>query len=319
MFARISLLLFAVLTAQSAWAGTEAVAQVDGTTISRSDLDRGVQLIAARNHTTVANLQHSNEFPAIQRAVLNSLVEQEILWQAARVKYAPGDAEVDNDFNRLQARYGSKADFIKALQQAGQTEQTLRRQIRRQLAISKYMAAEITKKIHISDADIKHYYDTHREVSHRLRIYRLRELLIPTDTEDAKATAEKLDKEAKAGANFAALARKHSADGNAALGGDLGFVAVNLFPEPFKKAVHDTKTGQVSGVVKSKFGYQLIKVEDVRGGQRVPLAQVHDHIRQLAFKAANTDGIKARIQSLVNNAKVKILIKPHVPPVAPKN
>jgi len=309
---RIGLLMLATLAFHSAWAGSppaDPVARVNGTAITRADLDRSLAFVAARNHATLAALQHSGEFPRIEHVVLNSLVEQEILWQAARVKHTPDPAAVDRELDQVRSRYGSKQAFTEAMARAGQTEASVKEQIRRQSAIAAYMSAEVTKKIHITDADIERYYHDHPEMSHRLRLYRLREILIPAKAKHANAEAHKLQAEARGGADFAALARKHSADGNAALGGDLGYVAVNLFPEPFQKAVRATAPGKVSDVVETRFGLQIVEVEARRGGEPVALSRVHDRIRTQAFQTANRAGVKARIKALTKKAKVDILLK----------
>jgi len=309
---RIGLLMLATVAFHSAWAGpdpADPVARVNGTTITRTDLDRSLKTVAARNHATVAMLQHSGEFPQIQHAVLNSLVQQEILWQAARVKHNPDRVTVNRELEQVRSRYRSNQAFLEAIGQAGQTEAQLKKEMRRQIAISSYLSAEVTKKIHISDADIKRYYHDHPAMSHRLRLYHLREILIPPTHQDARAKAKKLLTQARGGADFATLARKHSADGNATLGGDLGYVAVNLFPAPFQKAAQTTAPGKVSDVVETRYGYQIIEVEARRGGEAVPLARVRDRIRKQAFDAANTAGIKARMRALMDKAKVDILLK----------
>lgn len=102
----------------------------------------------------------------------------------------------------------------------------------------------------------------------------------------AKAKAEKLLAEVKKNpAQFAELARKNSEDpGSAANGGDLEFFGRGAMTKPFEDAVFSLKKGQISDVVESDFGFHIIEVTDVRGGQAQPFEAVRAQIEDDARK-----------------------------------
>lgn len=76
-----------------------------------------------------------------------------------------------------------------------------------------------------------------------------------------------------AGADFSALAKQHSQDpGSAVAGGDLGWVALGDMVKPFEQSLFDMDKGAVSAVVKTQFGYHLIKLDDIRSETVEPLA-----------------------------------------------
>jgi peptidyl-prolyl cis-trans isomerase D len=85
--------------------------------------------------------------------------------------------------------------------------------------------------------------------------------------------------EAKAGKDFSELAKKYSQDaGSAAKGGDLGWFGHGQMVKEFEEAAFSLSRGAIGGPVKSKFGYHIIKVEDVREARLKPFEEVRDQI-----------------------------------------
>ena len=93
---------------------------------------------------------------------------------------------------------------------------------------------------------------------------RARHILIKTSTPDARAKAEQLLVELKAGAHFEELARKNSEDaGSAAKGGDVGYVTDGATVAPFEEALKALKTpNELSAVVETQFGFHIIRLEE---------------------------------------------------------
>jgi peptidyl-prolyl cis-trans isomerase D len=87
------------------------------------------------------------------------------------------------------------------------------------------------------------------------------------DDAAAKKQAEELTAKAKAGTDFAQLAKDNSKDpGSAAQGGDLGWAQRGMFVGPFEDALFAMSVGEIRGPVKSDFGYHVIKLDEVEAG-----------------------------------------------------
>jgi peptidyl-prolyl cis-trans isomerase D len=158
-----------------------------------------------------------------------------------------------------------------------------------------------------SDDAIKAYYDDHRDdrfteqeqvrASHIL-------ISVPPDADDAaKAAARKKAEDvlakAKAGGDFAALAKENSGDpGSASKGGDLGFFPRGRMVPQFEEVAFTLEPGTISEIVESPFGLHIIRVDEKKAGGPQPIEQVREQIvttltdergLELAHKQADTD------------------------------
>src|SRR5690606_32120841 len=97
--------------------------------------------------------------------------------------------------------------------------------------------------------------------------------------EQALAKAQEVEKELRAGGDFAALAEKYSQDiGSASAGGDLGYATEGVFVPEFEKVLFSLKPGEVSEPVKTEYGYHLIKLQDVRAREMPSFEEMKDQL-----------------------------------------
>jgi peptidyl-prolyl cis-trans isomerase D len=153
--------------------------------------------------------------------------------------------------------------------------------------------AGIKKGIPVPEEDLRKYYTENAARYTAAEERRARHILIKADKaaapdvrQKAKARAEALLAEArKAPTGFAELAKKNSDDaGSAVQGGDLDFFGRGAMVKPFEDAAFAMKPGEISNVVESDFGYHVILLEAVRGGEKKPFEVVRpaieDEVRQ---------------------------------------
>ncbi len=143
----------------------------------------------------------------------------------------------------------------------------------------------------ITDRDVALYYQDHRDEFTQEEESCARHILVKVrpdeggeghGEEEARRIAQTLLERLRAGGDFAALARTSSEDqGSAANGGDLGCFPAGRMVPAFDDAVYDLDPGETSELVRTNFGYHIIRLESRREETTLPLAQVEDRVRTL--------------------------------------
>ncbi|MGN6182180.1 MAG: peptidylprolyl isomerase [Thermoanaerobaculia bacterium] len=199
----------------------------------------------------------------------------------------------------------------------------------RENLIANAQLQRIEKGITISDEDLKKKYDANKNEYEQVKA---RHILVAFDgspaaqadkpkltDEQAKAKAEDLRKQLLAGAKFEDLAQKESDDtGSGSRGGDLGeFGRGQMVPE-FEQAAFSAKVGEVTPVVRTQFGYHIIKVE---AHDSTPFEQVKPVIerneRQERLQAA-LEKLKTDAKATFNETYFAVPAAPAAAPEAPK-
>ena len=148
-------------------------------------------------------------------------------------------------------------------------------------------------RVDVTDRDITLYYQDHRDEFLQEEEFCARHILVKVRSEGDDAAAGHEEEEARriaqallgrvqSGGDFGALAKASSEDlGSGANGGDLGcFPAGRMVPE-FDDALYDLDEGETSGLVRTNFGYHIIRLESRREEKTLPLAEVKERVRVL--------------------------------------
>jgi peptidyl-prolyl cis-trans isomerase D len=147
-------------------------------------------------------------------------------------------------------------------------KETYRIPDRRKIRFVRVNSAEIASKLKVPREDVERAYNTKLGTYTTPEQIRASHILLTTEGKDdaaVRAEAEKVLKEAKSGADFAALAKKYSKDeSNAQQGGDLDFFGRGRMVPEFEQVAFAMKPGDISDLVKTEFGYHIIKLTDRR-------------------------------------------------------
>lgn len=175
--------------------------------------------------------------------------------------------------------------------------------IKEQLLIESLLKKKIAANAQLNDEELKKYYDANKDKFKKEREVNTRHILLKTE-EEAKQIKEKLQN----GEDFVELAKKFSIDPNAkTTGGELGFYPKgSLLPEYEDVAFKLAKVGQVSGIVKSQYGYHIIRLEGAKPPTFVAFDEVKDFIKQQLAQEKQKELIEKYIEDLKKIAKITI-------------
>lgn len=183
----------------------------------------------------------------------------------------------------------------------------------------KYVLVDYNKaedQVHITDADLRDYYDQHRDQYRSPEQVKVSHILIKTPlpgpdgkvdekgVAEAQQRAEDLLKQVKSGANFEELAKKYSEDsGSAKNGGSLGWVGRGQTVPEFEKVAFSLPKGQISGVVKSSYGFHIIRVDDKHDAELKPLDEVKSEIEPILKRQRAQQIAQDEAQKILNQAQ----------------
>ena len=296
--AAVVLVALAVLVATACGSSSDkqsvpenAVAVVDGTTVTKSELDA---LLARAQKTYKAQKRAfpkagTAEYQALQTQAVAFLVQRaEYSNRAADLKLTVTDKEITDRINQIKTQSfgGSQAKLDKQLKAQGYTPESLKSDIKAQL-ISEKIYASVTKDAKVSDADITKYYNQNKSQYQTGESRDVRHILVKS-----KAQANKIYDQLKAGASFAALAKKYSIDpGSKNNGGKLTIVRGQTVA-PFDATAFNLSKNVVSRPIKTQYGYHVIQpISAIKPPKVTPLKEAKPAIQATLLDKAKTDAI----------------------------
>jgi len=261
------------------------VAVVGDTAVLQSDLQEYVLRLQIQQGIRIP--QDPKQLEAFLRQVLDQKIN-EILFviHAEREGITVTEAElnevVDDRIARARSQFANQLEFEQALAAEGVTAPEYRiritEQTRSEMLTNRYLQTQVSKMqpVTVSEEEIRERFEAQKPaLGARPATVTLKQVVIAAKpSADARLMAEeeaaRALSRARSGEDFARLAREFSDDpGTRERGGELGWVGKgDLVPE-FERALFAMKAGEVSDVVETPFGFHIIKLERIRGDERL--------------------------------------------------
>jgi len=299
--------------------GDPVVAKGKGVEVKRNDLDAVVvkskAIAAARGITAPPDLE--------EQALKNLIYQQLFLSKATDADRVKGKQNFNERLAKAKTESGlSDEEFDKRISMqlfGGETREQWDKQQADLATIPVVLERELN--VHITDEDVKKFYDDPANIASFEQPEEVRAshiLLMTSDPEtheplsaDKKEAKHKLMedilKQARAGTNFADLAKQYSEDpGSKDKGGEYTFPRGQMVKQ-FEDTAFSLKPGEISDIIETQFGYHIIKLSEKIPAKKVEFDKVkdgiHDHLLNLAIQKQLPDYLK----KLVKDADIKIM------------
>ena len=218
-------------------------------------------------------------FNVRKQTLENMVMEKVFVEEANKLKLTPPEEElnkeIDTTIEGYKKQFGDKYEEV--LKAQGLNNDTIKDFVKDQILIRK--ASEYaTKDVKVTDADAEKYYNEHKDQFTKKPGAELSHILVKNEDE-----SKKIKQELDNGASFADEAKKYGTDGTKDNGGKLGFVEYDTtqMDKDFMAAAKQLKDGEISGPVKTQFGYHIIKAEKVQKDSKIQsFADVKEQIIQ---------------------------------------
>ena len=291
----------------------DVIAKVNGESVTRTELEDYVRNLEGQAGSPIPADQRDR----IYRGVIDQLVGYKLLVQEAKArKVVVADADVDARIAEVKKQFPSEDLFMQTLIDRKMTVDQIKADARRDMSIARLIEAEIAPRVAVKPGQVEEFYKSNPDKFLQPERVRASHILIATAENadaatkaQAKAKAQQVLKDVKAGKDFAALARQHSQDpGSAVNGGDLGFFQQGQMVGPFNDAAFSLKPGAPSDLVETQFGFHIIRVAEKQPARTVPLEEVRPRIEEFLQHQNRESETESFVKALRAKSKVEILV-----------
>jgi peptidyl-prolyl cis-trans isomerase C len=216
----------------------------------------------------------------------------------------------------LENIINQKLLYGQALKQNLKEDAAVKKQIEeatKDILVRDYIKKEIEQKVMVSDADAQAYYDGNKDKFKEPEKVMVSHILV-----DNEAEAKDILASLNGGADFAALAKEKSKCPSKDKGGDMGLLAKGQTVPEFEQAAFALQPGQLSEVVKTQFGYHIIKVTERQPEKISSFDEVKDQVKQMLLAQKQKERFDSLLNELKDRNKVVIYKDVLMPPAENK-
>ncbi|HIJ50444.1 MAG TPA: hypothetical protein HPP54_05215 [Nitrospinae bacterium] len=264
-------------------------------------------------------------------SIAKDLIEKEVVRELVSQKGKKENLKIDSELIEkelvlLRSSYSSEEDFTKALKARNITLEDIKKSMQIDINARQLLNAQIKGKINISDEEVKKYYDNNKSQFVRPEAYHTRHILAAFFPPEAlrnqtieelqknkeyfaRIAEEKIDKimaELKKGAEFKEVAKNQSDDESTREnGGDLDFIYKGVFDASFDEAAGKLKPGEISGKIKTRFGFHVLQLIETKISEIAPFNEMKPGIQKYLFLEEAKKQVASYVEELRKKAKIE--------------
>jgi peptidyl-prolyl cis-trans isomerase C len=257
----------------------DVIAKVNNYTIHGNEL---------RTFSTMFGMNQQENLPKREynEQLLDEYMRRILLWQeAGALGIAVDDSTVQIIISNFEQSVGGEEALNQRLQEANINRADLQQSIRRDLVIREFLETHFVEESAVDSSEALAYFEENPDKFSSPDSVRARHILLQVHADDSDVVKQDKRKKiedillkAKSGGDFAQLAQQYSEGPSNVRGGDLGFFPKGTMVQPFDSVAFALGVGEISGVVETKYGYHIIKVEAKKSGQHFAFDEIKDEL-----------------------------------------
>lgn len=289
------------------------VAVVEDKVITRDEIMKELAPMIPQIQARARNeMEFNNEVKRLSSELVQNLVDRELIIKDFKDKKLQiPQATLDSYFeDYLQREFGGdRAEFLKYVQSQNKTVKQVRAEFEETLIISSMQQQKRMTVSEVSPTKIKEYYEQNKDKWYSPASARVSQIMLNVarspKPENTKKLAADIVAKARAGEDFAELAKRYSQDAGASKGGDLGIIKKGDFTPVIDEAVFKLKKDEVSDPIETGGIIFIFKVFDVKKEGIQPIDDVRDQIEWILVEQNQKIVYQKWIESLRKKAFVK--------------
>ena len=299
----------------------EVIAQVNDDVITLSMLKKETkERIEALKQSGMTEQQAMDEVSKRQAELIATLINEKLLLQKGKELDLANDIEAEVNRRMLQIANDQGINAIEklyeAMRQNGLVPEDVRRTMRTEMMKQAVLQQEVDRRVYLgfSSEEVKKYYDAHQDKFKKPESVKISEIYLSTIDKDeaaVKARAMELITQARAGADFGALAAANSErekNGQRTAPQDKGYVGefdVPSLREDLMATLKDVKAGGITEPIRTSEGYQILRVDARTPGGAAPTFN-DNRVREALLAEHQPKERETYLQTLRNEAFIKV-------------
>lgn len=291
------------------------MAVVNGKVITLSELTEREAPLAKQATETFSGAEREKRLADIRKKVLDSLIEDLLLErEAERLGMKVSERDIDDAIEDVKKQNSLDDAGLKiALKKEGLAYEGYRSQIKNQIEKSRVIGQQVRSKVNVTEKDLADYYERNRRIFLRDEEVKISHILFLVPEKASDVEIEKIRREAmdvlemaRSGKEFSELAKKYSQDASAKEGGSLGFFKRGQIMPAFEEAAFSLKKGGISDLVRTTYGFHIVRVDDVKEASPEPFDSVKEKIRSAVTSEMLEQRYKEWMEELKKSAIIEV-------------
>jgi peptidyl-prolyl cis-trans isomerase SurA len=291
------------------------VAVVNQDIITLSEVERWMSpLLILENVRAEDRLEKKEQIRELRRKVLDQIIEDKLIEQeATRSGVKVSAKEMESALEEIRQRNNATQEELeKALASEGLTFDRYKKQIEKQIQRMKVVQWAIKKEAKGGEKELVDFYQKNISRYRSTEMYRPRHILFvvpkgatPEQVQEAKKRCQKALERIYKGEDFGEMALLYSEDISAKDRGDLGYFKKGELLPAFEREALRLKPGEVSGIVRTDYGFHIIKLVERRGGE--PLS--FEDVKEKVLQDYQGDEIEKALKQFISTLREKSIIE----------